>query len=710
MSAAPIAPPSVPIDLPPALGAAPAPVGVGVGDGGPAPSVRDLVMARVRARARRRLAWLEHLRGRRVASGTVSADDVDLALENRDSLDAELAWRRGDAAMEPLGRAIADCERALEADQASRLSEIAGTFDLEPDELDVLHVCWSHAVDPALAKVWAYLHGHASQNYPSELLIARLCDHPTGPLAARTGALMQWEMVQAGDVGASDPTPLTIDPHLVELLAGRLTLDPVLVGRADTVPAREPPPGWPVQAAVARIRRVLGQGQGVRLTIIGPNRSGRRTLAACITAALGARVLGVDTTGLSDGEWTRVHLRAQRQALLMGASLVWLGERTAARFPASPGQARLQFIIGDVDLPAPAVVPGVVDERIVMPALSIDERRAAWRRLMPASQAWPEQELTEVVERYRVQIGDIAGLGEHGTDTAAEAKAGCRLLTRHRLGDLGQLIDTPFKRADLTLPPNVDQLLNSFLFEARERARFWENRAARRLFPRGTGLVALMTGSPGTGKTMTAQVVAAELGLDLVRIDLASTVNKYIGETAKNLRKIFARVAEMNAVLLFDEADALFAKRTDVRDAHDRHANADTNYLLQQLEDFDGIALLASNRKQNIDSAFVRRIRYIMDFPRPRAGERRQIWQRLTRELAGEERAVELDRVLGTIADLVDLSGAQIKLALLGAIFCAREAGAPLGLDHLYIGMERELAKEGRNGELPAKEKLRPRG
>ena len=187
------------------------------------------------------------------------------------------------------------------------------------------------------------------------------------------------------------------------------------------------------------------------------------------------------------------------------------------------------------------------------------------------------------------------------------------------MGGLGRLLDCPFTWKDLVLPEKVRQNLEDFAFEAQERNRFWELATARRLFPRGTGLVGLFGGSPGTGKTMAAQVIAADLGLDLFRIDLATVVSKYIGETAKQLKQIFARAAMMNAVLLFDEADALFSKRTEVKDSHDRYANADTSYLLQLLEEYRGIAILATNKKQNVDAAFTRRIRYIVDFPRPDA-------------------------------------------------------------------------------------------
>ena len=672
------------------------------------PGMPELVLARVRALARRRLAWMEHIGavGARPAAGVVHAADIELALDGRDAPAAEMAWRERNARLDAVARDLDAYERGREGDDSSPLAQLCRTFELSPTERDAVEICWAGVLDPALGKVWAYLHGHPAQNHPSEALVVRLCGD--GAPLPRAGALFRWEIIRPGEVGPGDPVPLILDPHIVDYLTGRMTIDPVLAGRAALVTPLAPLPSWPVDEAAARVRRALGEGLGARIAVVGPRHSGRRTFAACVTAALGAPALAIDTNGLAPSEWPTLHLHAQRQALMLGSSLIWSGELAGERIASAPGMARLEIVIGEADLaPGAGVgVTGVVDDRVALPGLSIDERRAAWLRLLPAARAWPEGDFADLVARHRVQIGDIASIAQRGIDGVEPARAECRKLTRHRLGDLGQLVECPFQRADLMLPAPLNQLLDALLYEARERASFWEAPAARRLFPRGRGLVGLMTGPPGTGKTMTAQVIAAELGLDLVRIDVASTVNKYIGETAKNLRRIFARAAEMNAVLLFDEADALFAKRTEVRDAHDRYANADTNYLLQQLEEFDGIALLASNRKQNIDNAFVRRIRFVMDFPRPQPGERLLIWRRLVAELVSPERAAALGALLGTVAETLDLSGAQIKLALLAAIFAARQAGRPLAREHLLAGIERELGKEGRGIEANDRERI----
>ena len=151
-----------------------------------------------------------------------------------------------------------------------------------------------------------------------------------------------------------------------------------------------------------------------------------------------------------------------------------------------------------------------------------------------------------------------------------------------------------------------------------------------------------------------------------------------------------------DAVLLFDEADALFSRRTEVKDAHDRYANTDTNHLLQAVESYGGVALLATNRKSNIDAAFLRRLRYVLDFPKPGAEERAELWRRLVAELAGDEAARRLSPGLGRLAESIEVTGAQIKFAVLTALFAARRDNAPVGMPHLLRGLERELIKEGR--------------
>jgi SpoVK/Ycf46/Vps4 family AAA+-type ATPase len=213
----------------------------------------------------------------------------------------------------------------------------------------------------------------------------------------------------------------------------------------------------------------------------------------------------------------------------------------------------------------------------------------------------------------------------------------------------------------------------------------------------------LFSGPPGTGKTMAAEAIARTLAADLLVVDLAATVSKYIGETAKNLSRIFDEAAASGAVLLFDEADALFAKRTEVRDSHDRHANADTNHLLQLLEAFEGLAILATNRRTNMDPAFVRRIRHVVEFARPGAAERRVLWRRTVAALAGAAGAEALGAALDELADLHELTAAQIKSAALSARYAAMRERAALSHEHLQRGLARELVKEGRAVDAPAR-------
>jgi SpoVK/Ycf46/Vps4 family AAA+-type ATPase len=234
-------------------------------------------------------------------------------------------------------------------------------------------------------------------------------------------------------------------------------------------------------------------------------------------------------------------------------------------------------------------------------------------------------------------------------------------------------------------------------FEAQARLRWpvYEEWGFERLCPLGRGITALFAGPSGSGKTMAAQVLARSLGLDLYRVDLAGVVNKYIGETEKRLKRVFDACERADVLLLFDEADALFGQRTQVKDAHDRFANIEIDYLLQRMERFDGVAVLATNRKGDLDRAFLRRLRFVVDFMHPTPDERLTLWRKALPERApgGEPILGDLDSEW--LASRVVMSAAEIKLAALGAAFLARAEGARIEMRHVVAACRRELAKQG---------------
>jgi SpoVK/Ycf46/Vps4 family AAA+-type ATPase len=208
----------------------------------------------------------------------------------------------------------------------------------------------------------------------------------------------------------------------------------------------------------------------------------------------------------------------------------------------------------------------------------------------------------------------------------------------------------------------------------------------------GRGLTALFSGPPGTGKTMAAQVLARELGLDLYRVDLSRVMSKWIGETEKHLARLFDEAQASGAVLFFDEADALFGKRSEVKDAHDRYANVEIGYLLQRMEGYEGVTLLATNRKADLDEAFVRRFHFLLNFPPPDAAMRRRIWEGMFPAAAERDPSLDLAR----LARDFEVTGGEIKNVALAAAFLAAGEDRPIGMPHLARALARELRKEGK--------------
>jgi SpoVK/Ycf46/Vps4 family AAA+-type ATPase len=263
----------------------------------------------------------------------------------------------------------------------------------------------------------------------------------------------------------------------------------------------------------------------------------------------------------------------------------------------------------------------------------------------------------------------------------------CRAISRSRLDDLAQRIEPAATWEDIVLPPPALAALRSIASHVRQRPRVYEDWGFALKGRRGLGISALFCGASGTGKTMAAEVLANELRLDLYRIDLSAIVNKYIGETEKNLRRVFDAAEESGAILLFDEADALFGKRSEVKDAHDRYANIEVSYLLQRIEAYRGLAILTSNMKQAIDGAFLRRIRFVVQFPFPDAAQRMEIWQRIFPSGTPTE-GLRLDKLAR-----LNLSGGNIRNLALGAAFLAADAGEPVRMRHLLLAAHAEYAK-----------------
>jgi hypothetical protein len=275
---------------------------------------------------------------------------------------------------------------------------------------------------------------------------------------------------------------------------------------------------------------------------------------------------------------------------------------------------------------------------------------------------------------------------------ATDLRAGARSQNSAGLERLARRTEPAVGFDDLVLPPEVLGHLQEVVVRARHRETVMDTWGMGGSSSRGRGLTALFAGPSGTGKTMAAEVLAGELGLDLYTIDLATVVDKYIGETEKNLDRIFAESERVNGVLLFDEADALFGKRSDVSDAHDRYANVETAYLLQRMELFGGIAILSTNLRSNLDEAFARRLDAIIDFPEPDEENRLRLWDRCLGPLA--PRTEDLD--LEFLARSFKLSGGNIRNIALAAAYLAADAAAPISMVHLVRATLREYHKLGR--------------
>jgi hypothetical protein len=325
---------------------------------------------------------------------------------------------------------------------------------------------------------------------------------------------------------------------------------------------------------------------------------------------------------------------------------------------------------------------------------SFAEQEQVWRRALGPAARRLNGELDAIAGQFHLDARAIETIGATlGADDDANGDLGarlwdtCRRQATPRLEDLAQRIEPVATWDDLVLPDVPRTLLHEIAAQVRQRVRVYERWGFAARGRRGLGISALFAGPSGTGKTLAAEVLANELRLDLFRIDLSRVVSKYIGETEKNLRRVFDAAEEGGAILLFDEADAVFGKRSEVKDSHDRYANIEVSYLLQRMESYQGLAILTTNMKSALDPAFLRRLRFVLQFPFPDAVQRRDIWRRMFPQATPTE-GLDLERLAK-----LNIAGGNIRNIALNAAFLAADASEPVRMGHLLRAARGEYAK-----------------
>jgi ATPase family associated with various cellular activities (AAA) len=678
----------------------------------------DAMLARALAQARERFgaeASADAFRGLYISAAQASA-----ALDGPPGLPL-LNAATPESAAEP---AMPGWEQVTAAHHGWRW--LRDSYGLTGQQLDAVLIGLGPEADLRYERLYGYLQDDVTRRRPTvNLALDLITTSAAGKLAARglfgadAALLRERVLTLVPDQQASAPPLLAhaiaIDEQIADVLLLQGGLDRRLARHCRlTVPEPGHWPNVPLPAAErGRLLAAARAGPGrwpFRLYFHGDRDSAELAAASALAGELQAPLLVLDLSGLPAGpdEADGVLFRAFREASLQGALLYLDGldalpEEGPARLELArylsghPGIAILAGTTPWAPLGGPPL--GVTEVCFTRPGFEV--RCGAWAgALATAGVAAPPGLPEMLAERFRCGPGQIADAVANavsagrmsGTEpTRAALFAAARRQTSHLLAALASKIEPAYGWEDIVLPADSAAQLHELCERVTRRRRVWRDWGFDRKLARGMGAVALFTGPPGTGKTMAAEIIARELGLDLFKIDLSAMISKYIGETEKNLERIFTAAAGTDAILMFDEADALFGKRSQVRDSHDRYANIEVSYLLQRIEHYDGIVILATNLREHLDAAFTRRLHLIIDFPFPDEAERRRIWECCLPPGAPREAGIDFER-LGQF----QLSGGHIRNVVLHAAFLAAAQDGPIGMSHMLQAVQREHYKMGK--------------
>jgi hypothetical protein len=612
-------------------------------------------------------------------------------------LKAQLASEDTSTAQQSIEQACADLPSAAAIDQLSE------SFALSAFERDVLLLCAGVEMDSGLAAQCATSGEPSGRPFVTFALALARLEQPHWSALTPVGPLRLWRLLEVKDEHALTSSRLIVDERVLHYLAGVNYLDPRLrpLLRPRAAPAALADSHARIVEAVVQALQTSEHG-AVVVQLIGDDRAGQEDAAALAAARLGLQLLVLRTADIPPGlhEADALSVLWHREAALLGSAILVLvehddgGAATAARWVEHAG--------GVVFIAAPQPLPLDRPElRVTINRPDAVEQKRLWIQALGSAAALLngalDGALDGVATQFRLSTEVILRTARTLGPSLASAPApetalwqACRASVRGGLEALAHRVEPVATWPQLILPEPQIATLRQIAIHVRQRLKVYEEWGFAGTSARGLGIAALFSGESGTGKTMAAEVLANELRLDLYRIDLASTVSKYIGETEKNLRRLFDAAEDSGAILLFDEADALFGRRSEIKDSHDRYANIEVSYLLQRIEAYRGLAILTTNLEAALDPAFQRRLRFTVQFPFPDPAQRERIWRGVF------PAATPLDNIDPVRLARLNVAGGSIRNIALHAAFLAAELRTSVGMSHLLRAARSEAAKRDR--------------
>jgi ATPase family associated with various cellular activities (AAA) len=594
-------------------------------------------------------------------------------------------------------RAEATAEE-VDGEAAPALLLLARTLGLSPFERDLLLLCAAAEFDTSFSALLAKAQGDPARTSPTFALALSLLDDPAWDALSPERPLRYWRLIEINQPGAQALTvsALRADERIVNYLKGLNYLDDRLSPYVVAVEQQVLGADMPASQGAGR-DEIVGQWRHAPppiVQLLGSDAGGKQLIAHEAACAMRRRLYRVSADSLpaQAADLEQLARLWQRESLLLPIALYLDAQETDAseahaattrRFLARPNG----MVVLAVREAWPRLPRGSHIVDVVKPTM--DEQRAAWQRVFGKADG-----PAALASQFNLNVTDIAAIsavagpnGESASALRTRLWDACRARVQPMLDALAQRIEPKATLEDIVLPAEQADQLGRIAAQVNQRGKVYGEWGFAAKANRGLGISALFAGDSGTGKTMAAEVIANALRLNLYRIDLSAVVSKYIGETEKNLRRLFDAAEDGGAILFFDEADALFGKRSEVKDSHDRYANIEINYLLQRMEAYRGLAILATNMRGSLDTAFTRRLRFIVNFPFPGAVERRAMWQKAFPKET-PVRKLDYDRLAR-----LNLTGGSIHNAALNAAFLGAEAGSPVTMPLALAAARAEFVK-----------------